>query len=289
MKESRAYRVFQLFNIMFMTIIVVATLYPFLYLIAQSFSSEVAVYSGKVTILPIGFNTRTYEVVLNNKDFYSSYMNTIVYAVSGTLVAVVMSCLLAYPLSKSKLKGHRLLTQFVVFTMFFSGGLIPNYVLINTLGMRNSIWAIIIPGAINTYYVLIMRSFFLSIPTELEEAAAIDGMNTYGIFLKIVLPLSKPIIATMVLFYAVDMWNNWFGPFIYLDDKVLHPVTLYLRGIVEGATGATEVGAAYEEVSQISANIRSCAMVLTALPIMCIYPFIQKYFVQGMMIGSVKG
>jgi putative aldouronate transport system permease protein len=272
-----------------MAIIVATTLYPFIYLIAQSFSSEAAVYSGKVTIFPIGFHTKTYEVVLKNKDFYNSYKNTIVYVVSGTFISLVMSSLLAYPLSKAKLRGHEILTKFVVFTMFFGGGLIPNYVLINTLGMRNSIWAIIIPGAINTYYVLIMRSFFLSIPAELEEAASIDGMNTYGIFLKIVLPLSKPIIATMVLFYAVDMWNNWFAPFIYLDEKRLHPVTLYLRGIVEGATGATEVGAGSDEASQISANIRSCAMVLTALPIMCVYPFVQKYFVQGMMIGSVKG
>jgi putative aldouronate transport system permease protein len=272
-----------------MCLVVIVTLYPFLYLIAQSFSSEAAVYSGSVTILPVGFNTRTYEVVLANKDFYTSYKNTFIYVISGTLVSLCMSSILAYPLSKAKLRGHGILTKFVIFTMFFAGGLIPNYVLINSLGMRNSIWAIIIPGAINTYYVLIMRSFFVSIPDELEEAAAIDGMSTYGIFLKIVLPLSKPIIATMVLFYAVDMWNNWFAPFIYLDNKNLQPVTLYLRGIVEGATSATEVGAAYEEVSQISANIRSCAMVLTALPIMCVYPFVQKYFVQGMMIGSVKG
>lgn len=289
MKVSKSYRVFQCINFIFMCLVVIVTLYPFLYLIAQSFSSEAAVYSGSVTILPVGFNTRTYEVVLANKDFYTSYKNTFIYVISGTLVSLCMSSILAYPLSKAKLRGHGILTKFVIFTMFFAGGLIPNYVLINSLGMRNSIWAIIIPGAINTYYVLIMRSFFVSIPDELEEAAAIDGMSTYGIFLKIVLPLSKPIIATMVLFYAVDMWNNWFAPFIYLDNKNLQPVTLYLRGIVEGATSATEVGAAYEEVSQISANIRSCAMVLTALPIMCVYPFVQKYFVQGMMIGSVKG
>ena len=173
--------------------------------------------------------------------------------------------------------------------MFFTGGLIPNYILINSLGMRNTIWSIIIPGAISTYNVLLMRSFFYSLPNELEEAAAVDGLNTYGIFLKIVLPLSKPILATMVLFYAVGMWNNWFGPFIYLDDKKLHPVALYLRGIVAGATGSTEIGASTEEASQIGANIRSCTMVLTALPIMCVYPFVQRYFVQGMMIGSVKG
>ena len=206
-----------------------------------------------------------------------------------TLVSLAFSAMLAYPLSKPNLIGQKILTPFIVFTMFFSGGLIPNYILINSLGMRNTIWAIILPGAISTYNVLIMRSFFYSLPTELEEAAAVDGLDAYGIFFKIVLPLSKPILATMVLFYAVGMWNNWFGPFIYLDDKKLQPVALYLRGIVAGATGTAEVGATSEEAAQIGANIRSCTMVLTALPIICIYPFVQRYFVEGMMIGSVKG
>lgn len=289
MKESKAYRIFQGINFVIMAFIVLATLYPFIYLVAQSFSSEAAVYAGKVNLLPVEFTTKTYEVVLRTQDFFISYKNTLVYVILGTLISLILSCLLAYPLSKAKLRGQKFLTPFIIFTMFFAGGLIPNYILINSLGLRNSMWSVILPSAINTYYVLIMKSFFSSLPEELEEAAAVDGMNTYGIFFKIVLPLSKPILATMTLFYAVDMWNNWFGPFIYLDDKALHPVTLYLRGIVQGATGTAEAGAAFDEASQVAATIRSCTMVLTALPIMCVYPFIQKYFVQGMMIGSVKG
>lgn len=289
MKVSKSYRIFQIINVTFMVFVVCATLYPFLYLVAQSFSSEAAIYAGKVTFLPVDFTTKTYEVVFRTSDFFNAYKNTIIYTIAGTLVSVSLSAILAYPLSKPNLLGQRILTPFIVFTMFFTGGLIPNYILINSLGMRNTIWSIIIPGAISTYNVLLMRSFFYSLPNELEEAAAVDGLNTYGIFLKIVLPLSKPILATMVLFYAVGMWNNWFGPFIYLDDKKLHPVALYLRGIVAGATGSTEIGASTEEASQIGANIRSCTMVLTALPIMCVYPFVQRYFVQGMMIGSVKG
>lgn len=289
MKESRSYRVFQVINFIFMLFIVCVTLYPFLYLVAQSFSSEAAIYAGKVKLLPVDFNLKTYEVVFRTADFFNSYKNTIIYTVTGTLVSLAFSAMLAYPLSKPNLIGQKILTPFIVFTMFFSGGLIPNYILINSLGMRNTIWAIILPGAISTYNVLIMRSFFYSLPTELEEAAAVDGLDAYGIFFKIVLPLSKPILATIVLFYAVGMWNNWFGPFIYLDDKKLQPVALYLRGIVAGATGTAEVGATSEEAAQIGANIRSCTMVLTALPIICIYPFVQRYFVEGMMIGSVKG
>ncbi|MFO7294676.1 MAG: carbohydrate ABC transporter permease, partial [Clostridia bacterium] len=158
------------------------------------------------------------------------------------------------------------------------------------LQMRNTIWAVIIPGAISTYNVLVTKTFFEGIPDELEEAAAIDGMNTYGILVKIVLPLSKPILATMSLFYAVGIWNNWFGPFIYLDDKKLFPVSLYLRNIIAGAQKAREVvGGDVEGFGDIEATIKSASMVVSALPIIMVYPFLQKYFVKGIMIGSLKG
>lgn len=287
--ETTGYRVFQLFNALFMLLISACTLYPFIYLIAQSFSSEKAIYAGAVMLWPVDFNTVTYKVVVTNRMFYNSYLNTFLYVTVHTAIAVLMTMITAYPLSKPRLKFNRFMLPFVLFTMFFAGGLIPNFVLLNRLGMRNTIWAVVIPGAINTYYLLIMRSFFQSLPQELEEAAAIDGLGVFGVFTKITIPLSKAIIATMVLFYAVDMWNNWFQPFLYLDDVQKQPVTLFLRGIVEGATGVQEVSGGAEEASQIASNIRSTTMVLTALPIMLVYPFIQKYFVQGMMIGSVKG
>ncbi len=289
-KESPGYKVFMIINTLIMIFVVFVTLYPFVYLIAQSFSSESAIYAGKISFFPVGFTARTYQVILSKPDFFLYYRNTIVYSVLGAVISVAGSAVLAYPLSKERLVLNKFLIPFVVFTMFFAGGMIPNYVLIaQALHMRNTIWAIIIPGAISTYNVLIMKSFFASIPEELEEAASIDGMNAYGIFLKIVLPLSKPIMATMFLFYIVGIWNNWFGPFLYLDSKEKWPVALYLRQIIMGATGTTEIGALSDEASQISANVRSCCMVLTAAPIICIYPFVQKYFVQGMMLGSVKG
>lgn len=289
-KLSTGYRIFQIFNFCIMAIIVFFTLYPFVYLVAQSFSSEAAIYAGKVGFLPVEFTTKTYKVILSKPDFFVYYGNTIFYSIVGTIISLLGTAILAYPLSKKRLVANKFFVPFVVFTMFFAGGMIPNYILIaQALHMRDTMWAIIIPGCISTYNVLLMKSFFSSLPEELEEAAAVDGMSTYGIFTKIIIPLSKPILATMFLFYIVGIWNNWFGPFLYLDSKEKWPVSLYLRQIIMGATGTTEMGAASDEASQIAANVKSCCMVLTAAPIICIYPFVQKYFVKGMMMGSVKG
>lgn len=289
-KISTGYRIFQIFNFCIMAIIVFFTLYPFVYLVAQSFSSEAAIYAGKVGFLPVDFTTKTYKVILSKPDFFVYYGNTIFYSIVGTIISLIGTAILAYPLSKKRLVANKFFVPFVVFTMFFAGGMIPNYILIaQALHMRDTMWAIIIPGCISTYNVLLMKSFFSSLPEELEEAAAVDGMSTYGIFTKIIIPLSKPILATMFLFYIVGIWNNWFGPFLYLDSKEKWPVALYLRQIIMGATGTTEMGASSDEASQIAANVKSCCMVLTAAPIICIYPFVQKYFVKGMMMGSVKG
>ena len=172
--------------------------------------------------------------------------------------------------------------------MYFAGGTIPNYIVITQfLGLKDSVWAIVLPGAISTFNLLVMKSFFASLPEELEEAAAIDGMDTYQIFLKIIIPLSKPIIATMCLFYLVGMWNEWFGPMLYLDSKDKWPIALYVRQLVEGANN-TEIGSS-AEASSVQATIKSATMVLTSIPIILVYPFVQKYFVQGMTIGAVKG
>lgn len=289
-KVSTGYKVFKVINFCIMTFVVFVTLYPFIYLVAQSFSSEAAIYAGKVSFLPVDFSTKTYGVILSKPDFFKYYSNTIFYSLLGTFISLVGTSILAYPLSKKRLVLNKFFTPFVVFTMFFGGGMIPNYILIaQSLHMRDTMWAIIIPGCISAFNVLLMKSFFSSLPEELEEAAAVDGMSTYGIFIKIIVPLSKPIFATMFLFYIVGIWNNWFGPFLYLDTKDKWPVALYLRQIIMGATGTSELGAASDEATQIAANVKSCCMVLTAAPIICVYPFVQKYFVKGMMIGSVKG
>lgn len=288
MRPSKGYQVFRVVNTIIMILVVFVTLYPFVYLTAQSFSNEAAVSAGKVTFFPIGFTTATYQYILRNNEFFRYYGNTILYGIIGTVLSVAGTALLAYPLSKPRLRLNKFFTPFCIFTMYFAGGMIPNYILVaKWLGLRDSMWSIILPGAISTFNLLLMKSFFAGLPEELEEAASIDGMGVYGIFTKIIIPLSKPILATMCLFYLVTMWNEWFTPFLYLDTKEKWPVALYVRQLVEGANQVDTSASA--EASNVQATLKSAAMVLTSLPIICVYPFVQKYFVQGMTMGAVKG
>ena len=287
-KPSKSYRVFQVFNTVLMILILFITLYPFVYLVAQSFSSDAAVSAGQVTFFPVDFTLDTYKYLLKDDSFFKYYGNTILYTVVGTLISVIGTALLAYPLSKPRLRLNKFFTPFVVFTMYFTGGIIPNYILVTQwLGLQDSMLAIILPGAISTFNLLVMKSFFAGLPEELEEAASIDGMGVYGIFVKIILPLSKPILATMALFYMVGMWNEWFAPMMYLDSRDKWPIALWVRQLVEG-TNNTEIGSS-AEASSVQATLKSATMVLTSIPIICVYPFVQKYFVQGMTIGAVKG
>ena len=287
-KPSKGYQAFRVINTIVMIVVVCITLYPFIYLIAQSFSSDTAVAAGKVTFFPVDFTTATYKYLLRDNKFFLYYGNTIIYSVVGTAISVAGTALLAYPLSKDKLRLNKFFTPFVVFTMYFTGGLIPNYILVTQwLHLGNTIWAVVLPGAISTFNLLLMKSFFAGLPDELEEAAAIDGLGVYGGFIKIIIPLSKPILATMVLFYLVGMWNEWFGPFLYLEDDAMKPISLWVRQLVEGAN-SVEMGST-AEASSVQATLKSATMVLTSLPIICVYPFVQKYFVQGMTMGAVKG
>lgn len=283
-KESTGYRVFTVVNTIIMILVSFVTLYPFLYLISQSFTSEQAIIAGHTSLIPEGFNIDTYIYVITRYDceFLRYYLNTIIYTLVGTVLSLLSSSFLAYPLSKPNLKINRFLSPFIIFTMYFGGGLIANYVLVLKLGLKNSMWGFILPMLISTYYVILMRSFFMSIPKDLEEAGEIDGLNKFGVFWHIARPLSTPIIATMTLFYAVMYWNNWFNAKLYLQDKSKWPVAYFLQTIIRGG------GASDPDAQQMSANIKSCAMVLTVLPIICVYPFIQKYYVQGMMLGGVK-
>ena len=243
---------------------------------------------GKVSLFPVDFNITTYKSVLEKGDFLRSYKNTLIYVIIGTVSSLVLSCCMAYPLSKPQLKGSKFLMKFIIFTTYFGGGLIPTYVLMRKLNVVNTIRGFILPSLLSTYYIILMRSFFQGIPKDLEEAAEIDGLSPIGTFIRVVFPLSMPIIATMILFNAVGYWNNWFNSFLYLDKKNMWPVAYYLRTIISGATTSADPGEASAEKMQIAANIRSCSMVLMALPIILVYPFVQKYYVQGMMLGGVK-
>ena len=285
--KTRGYKIFTVVNVFIMLLIIVITLFPVLNILAKSFSDMKNLTQNTVTIYPKGFNVNTYKTIMADNTFWSDYKNTVLYTVLGTAINLFMTTIFAYALSVPRLKGKKFLTMFVVFTMFFNGGMIPNYMVVKGLGMLDTIWAIVIPGSISTFNLIVMRTFFEGIPKELEEAASIDGMNTYGILMRIVLPLSKPIIATMVLFYAVGMWNSWFSAFLYLDDPKLVPVTIYLRNQLAGAMSAT--GADADSLGTVAINVQYVTIVLTTLPIMCVYPFLQKYFVQGLTVGSVKG
>ena len=287
-RESRGRRVFQAANVAVLTIVAALTLYPFLNIVAQSFSGEQEIRTGQVNLWPRGFNLDTYEVVVADPVFWQSYLNTVVYTVVATAVAMVLTTTYAYVLSKHHLKGRGLLIGIAVFTMFFNGGLIPNYVVVSGLGLKNTLWAVVLPNAISVFNLLVMKSFFESLPKDLEEAAAIDGLSTYGILGRIVLPLSKAVLATMVLFYAVANWNSWFTAFLYLDRADLFPVTVYLRNIIAGVSSPGSASSGATDAAQVAANIKAVTMVLTVLPIVGVYPFVQRYFVSGVMLGAVK-
>lgn len=284
---QKRFSAFRLVNVLFMAAIIAVTLFPVLNILAKSFSDLKNLTQDNVTFYPRGFNIETYRLVMADRMFWVNYGNTILYTLSGTLISLILTTLVAYPLSVARLRGKKLIITFIVVTMFFNGGMIPNYVLVKALGMRNTLWAIIIPGAISTFNVMVMKTFFETIPRELEEAAVMDGMNTFQVLLRIILPLSKPILATMALFYAVGMWNNWFSSFLYLDHSEMYPVIIYLRNIVSGAT-MVEGGNAAEAAGAVTANIKAVTIVLTSVPILMVYPFLQRYFVKGIMIGSVK-
>jgi putative aldouronate transport system permease protein len=288
-RDTRGYRVFQAVNALVLTLVVVLTLYPFVNIIARSLSNETEIRAGRVNLLPRGFNLETYRHVMSDAIFWTNYRNTVFYTVTGTAIALVLTTCYAYVLSKKQLRGRNLLVGIAVFTMFFNGGLIPNYVLVSSLGLRNTVWAIVLPNAISVFNLLVMKAFFESLPTELEEAAAVDGSGTYGTLWRIVLPLSKAVLATMLLFYAVAYWNSWFAGFLYMDDQKLFPVTVYLRNLIAGATGGTDQTATSESSAQIAASIQAVTIVLTMLPVMLVYPFIQRFFVSGVMLGAVKG
>ena len=286
-KDTRAYTAFRIVNATLLVVIAAVTLYPFVNLAAQAFSSEAYINAGQVNLWPKGFNLTTFDLVMSDRMFWRNYQNTVYYTVVATVVAMFLTTTFAYAISKYHLRGRTVFIGIAVFTMFFNGGLIPNYVLVNELGLRNSVWAIALPNAISVFNLLVMKSFFENFSTELEEAAEIDGLSTYGKLARIVLPLSKAVIATMVLFYAVSFWNSWFAAFLYMDHRDLYPVTVYLRNLIAGAT-SVDGAAGSAEATQIAANVKAVTMLLTVLPIVCLYPFVQRYFVSGVMLGSVK-
>ena len=286
-KESASYRVFKVFNAIILTLISVAMLYPFLYLVAQSFSSTQAIVAGEVGLIPKDFNISTYKYVITDGKFIPYYGNTIVYSIIGTVCALLFSALLAYPLSKAELYGGKAINKFIIFTMYVGGGMIPNYYLVRSLGMLDSLWALMIPGALSIYNALLLKNSFEGLPVSLKESARIDGASDLTVFIKIVLPLSLPILATLTLFYAVGKWNSYFNAILYISSRDKWTLQLLLREIITNTTSLMDDGTVAETLP--AASIRYATIVCATVPILCIYPFLQKYFVKGLMVGAVKG
>jgi putative aldouronate transport system permease protein len=276
-----------------LSVITVIVLYPLLFVLVASVSSPEAVMRGEVWLWPKQLTWVGYEKVFENKDVLTGYMNTILYTVVGTAVNLVMTVAAAYPLSRKDFDGRNVITALIVFTMFFSGGMIPTYLLVKQLGMLNSFWALIIPSAVSVWNIMIMRTFFQTgIPYEMQEAAAMDGCSNFKTLTRIVLPLSLPILAVMVLFYSVGHWNSYFSAMIYLNDRDKYPLQLFLREILVQGQMNEMIGVGDDTLlkTMMDAEAVKYAIVIVAnLPILTLYPFLQKYFVKGVMIGAIKG
>lgn len=272
--------------------VIFITFYPIYYVAINSISDGRLVMKGAITIIPRGINFETYKFMMQDTIFWRAYGNTVIYTLLGTVINLFMTALCAYPLSVDRFQAKRLFTIMITFTMFFNGGMIPRFLVINSLGMIDTIWAVVLPGAISTWNMLIMRNNFKGIPDSLKEAAHLDGVNDIGLLFRIVLPLSMPIIATLTVFYAVAHWNSYFNALIYLNSAAKFPVQLIIRAMtIEGnMTGAVvEASATGSEVVFADSALKYSAIMLTVLPIITVYPFAQKYFTKGVLVGSVKG
>ncbi|MDQ1913877.1 carbohydrate ABC transporter permease [Paenibacillus sp. GD4] len=272
-------------------LILVVVLYPLLFIVSASFSDPALVLNGEVYLLPKEITLEAYKNVFENEQIWNGYANTILYTVVGTAINLFMTILAAYPLSRPDLPLRGGIMFFITLTMFFSGGLIPTYLLVKNLGMVNTMWALIIPGAIATYNLIVMRTYFQSsIPWEIQEAAHIDGCSNWKLLTHIILPLSKPILAVMVLFYAVGHWNAFFNALIYIRNKELYPLQLVLREVLMvSQADAVDSNVGLENKILLAESIKYVVIIISSLPVLVMYPFVQKHFVKGVMIGSLKG
>jgi len=283
---------FWAFNTVFLGAVIALALIPILHVISVSLSDVKAVTGLRVSLYPIGFSFKSFMLVLEDFNFFRSLFNSVIYTVSSTAVALLLTTSGAYALSKKRIRLRSLMMKFIIVTMIVHAPLIPSFLLVNKLGMYNTIWAIIIPGSLHTYNLIIMRAFFNDIPDDLEDAAEIDGLSPIGVLVRIVLPTSTAILATITLFYLVDFWNSWFRAFLYLSSRDKQPLTIYLRNILEMYMGGKEniislIGGIQSKISH--ETMKAATIVLVSFPIAVTYPFLQKYFVRGVMIGAIKG
>ena len=291
---SRGDRAFDVTNYLLLAIVLLITIYPLYYVLIASFSDPFKVYAGETFLLPAGFSLSGYRRIFLDSSIVRGYSNSLLYTVVGATISVILTCVSGYALSKKSLPGRRWLMLILLFTMYFNGGLIPTYLVVQKVGMFNTLWALVLPNAVSVYNLIIARTFFESnIPDSLLEAASIDGSSNTGTMLRIVMPLSAPIIAVMAVFYAVGLWNNWFDALIYLTLSAMAPLQLVLRNILIKSQATsnmmTGMDANYAEKQKVTEMIKFASIVVASVPMLIIYPFVQKYFTKGVMIGAVKG
>ncbi len=291
-KLGREDRIFYAISYTVVLMCLLLVLYPVVYVVSASFSSGSALVNGKVWLWPVDFSLEGYKAVLKYKSVWIGYRNTIFYTILGTLINISMTMLCAYPLARRNLIGRKAITFLFTFTMLFSGGMIPGYLLMKGLNILNTIWVMVFPGALSVYNMIVARTFIQSnIPGELLEAAQIDGCDDTRFFFQMVLPLSKAVIAVLTLWYAVGHWNAYFNGMLYLKDKELYPLQLFLKEVLVQSTFSAEYldPEVAEQLRNMQLLLKYSLIVISSAPLMAIYPFIQKYFAKGVMIGSVKG
>jgi len=285
-------KIFDIVVYVLITALAVVCLYPYLNVVAKSFSGAKEVLSGKVMgIIPKGFNVQAYEMTLNSSRFVTAAGNTIFITIVGTILNVVLTYFVAYATSRKKLPGAKLIMTLYIITMMFGGGMIPTYFVIINAGLRNSLWSLILPGLVVPYNLILMRNYLAALPDELEESAFIDGANQWDVMFKILLPLTLPSIATIVLFCAVSYWNSYMGALMYIDDREKVVLQQYIRELLASISDAEKSGGDVREMmnGMPTETVRAASVVCATLPILCLYPFLQKYYIKGMTLGAVKG
>jgi putative aldouronate transport system permease protein len=283
---------FEVFNYLILTLIGLITFFPFYQVVITSFVTFKEYLSKSVILFPSEWTLESYQFVFSTSKFFTALRNTVVITIVGTVISMAITSMMAYPLSKTNLKGQRFFSLFIIFPMLFSGGLVPYYLLVKSLHLINSIWALILPGCLGTFYIILMKNFFISLPDSLEESAKLDGANDLYILFRIVIPLSMPIIATLSLFYGVGYWNQYYNAILFINKSSLLPLQNILREIlIDNSLESLSSGMSYfsSRAFETSHTIKMAIIVVATIPIICVYPLLQKHYVKGIMLGAVKG
>lgn len=293
-RMSRGDVIFEVVNCIFLGLISIIILYPLIYVLSASFTDPISVASGKMILWPVDVTLDNYAEVFKNKNIIFGFRNSMIIMICGTAVNMLMTILAAFPLSRRDLWGHGVIMKLITFTMFFNGGLIPTYLLVGkSLGLMNNWLALILPGAISVYNLIIMRTYFMtSVPYELQEAAEIDGCSPFGTLVRIIIPLSGPVIAVIALYYAVGHWNSYFSALLYITEEEKYPLQLYLRKVLTLNNAQALMTMGSDEMARQAMRaetIKYAVIVVSSIPMLIIYPFVQRFFVKGVMIGAVKG